>query len=168
MRENCPVLKRSDLFRPGELFFIHNSKDLPEYVSKMHCHDFVEISYVLSGECERIEGSTVYHSKKGDLYITNYMVPHSEQIIGTEPFITYDCAFSPEFIDITLTGINDFSNVKSSFLLNTLYPSETCFKPFVNLNNDVCDEIELLLKKMLNEYSCRQKGYIEILGGAKI
>lgn len=162
MNKACPILKRSDLFRPGESFFIHNSKDLPEYVSKMHCHDFVEISYVLSGECKHIEGDAVYHCKKGDLYIINYMVPHSDQIVCSEPFVTYDCAFSPDFLDTTLTGMNDFSNVRSSFLFSTLHPSENTFKPFISLHHGY-NEIERLLNKMLDEYTNRHKGYIDIL-----
>jgi len=163
MKDNCPILKRTDLFRAGEKFFIHNSKDLPEFVSKTHCHDFVEISYVISGKCRHIENNVVRNFQKSDLYVINYMMPHSDQILGDEPFFTYDIAFAPEFIDIALHEVNDFLSVQSSFLFSTLSLSGSDFKPFVSLRDNHFDEMETLLKKMLNEYTHQTKGYSDML-----
>jgi AraC-like DNA-binding protein len=163
MNETCPTLKRIDLFRKGENFFIHNSKDLPEYVSKTHRHDFVEIAYVLSGECEHVENDISYVCKKGDLYIVNYMVPHSDIVISSEPFVTYDCAFSPDFIDASLSGANDFINVQSSFLFKTVRPSQIDFNPSISLSDSPFNEIKTLFEKMFNEYSRQSKGYIDLL-----
>ena len=43
------------LFRNNESIFIHKSSSLPSFIEKNHSHDFIEITYVISGECTHVE-----------------------------------------------------------------------------------------------------------------
>lgn len=146
-------------------FYIHKSSDLPEYIEKEHRHDFIEISYVVSGECDHIENGVAHRRKKGDIYIINYLTPHYDIKISSasEPFLSYDLAFVPEFIDMSLAGQSGFFDIRSSFLLRSSSPAKTDFDSFVSLHDNQFSEFQSIFKKMLDEFLNRQKGYEDIL-----
>lgn len=165
MNKNVLILTSNELFHSDLDFYIHKSSDLPDFIETEHCHDFIEISYVLSGECDHIENETVRRYKKGDLFIINYLTPHFDIKIMPDngPFVTCDLAFRPEFIDMSLAGKTDFFDIRSSFLFRSFLSVKTDLNASVNLHDNSFNEIESLLKKMLDEYRNRQKGYADIL-----
>ena len=159
------TLKGCDLFQPNEEIYIHKSTSLPEYVGKLHSHDFVEITYVVSGECEHIENGEVYHAKKGDLFIINYGVPHANRLIpnSKEPFIAYDCAFRPDFIDISLSGRMKFIDIASSFLFNSLFDKNVPDLSHLTLKNNSFFEMEGIFQLLLSEYTEKKVGYYDLI-----
>lgn len=115
------------LFRNNESIFIHKSSSLPSFIEKNHSHDFIEITYVISGECTHVEYNKHFPIKKGDLFIVNYGVPHQNVINkkSQEPYLAYDCAFKPDFIDKALSKEHDFLKLKSSFMFESLFTRST-------------------------------------------
>lgn len=164
MYRNCPVLQQNELFRKGEEIYIHKSNSLPEFVGMLHSHDFIEITCVISGECDHIENNESVHLKKGGLCIVNYGVPHANirRENCPDPFVAYDCAFTPQFIDTALRGHSDFLNIRSSFLFNTLYSSDR-MEPHIHLTDNAFGELEQLMKKMFSEFTERKNGYLDLL-----
>ncbi len=165
MYSNSPIVYGKQLFRKDVPIYVQLSTSLPEYVGKLHRHDFIEIVYIVSGKCRHIENNTSVNAQKGDLFIVNYGVDHSNVAMGDdEPFIAYDCAFSPNFLDKELSPDDDFLNIKSSFLLAGMFSGESESAPIsLNLIGSHFFEFEQILKKMLDEYENERKGYAELL-----
>lgn len=165
MYNNLPFVYGKQLFRKDVPIYVHLSTSLPEYVGKLHRHDFIEIVYVVSGKCTHIEGNSSVAAQKGDLFIINYGVPHANVALdGEEPFIAYDCAFSPNFLDKDLRPDDDFLNIKSSFLMSGMFSDGENFSAMpLNVIGSHFFEFEQILKKMLEEFQNERKGYSDLL-----
>lgn len=161
----CETLSSENLFREGQSIYIHKSSNLPSYIGKLHKHDFIEITYVISGECSHIEYNKEFPIKKGDLFIINYGVPHAniQKPDSTEPFLAYDCAFKPDYIDKALISEHDFLKLKSSFLFESLFHQSNPTLPNLHLTESGFFEFERLMSNMYNEFEKQEKGYYDIL-----
>jgi len=155
-------LNGCDLFRDGELVFLHKSTELPEYVALLHKHDFIEITYIISGECRHISNQSECILKKGDLIIVDSDTPHMN-IPLDESFVAYDCIFTPDFIDAGLIGCRYFNDLNSSFIFRSMFPESTGTAPDLHVIGSNGLEFDELFKKMHSEYVSMNKGYIEII-----
>lgn len=162
---NSPIVYGKQLFRKNVPIYVQLSTSFPEYVGKLHRHDFIEIVYIVSGKCTHIENNSSIAAKKGDLFIINYGVPHSNVALDSEePFIAYDCAFSMNFLDEYLRPDDDFLNIKSSFLMSGMFSDdESGVSMPLNVIGSHFFEFEQILKKMLEEYQNERKGYSDLL-----
>ena len=162
------------LFRDNESIFIHKSSSLPSYIETNHVHDFIEITYVISGECTHIEYNKHFSVKKGDLFIVNYGVPHQNVINKhvSEPYLAYDCAFKPDFIDKALNKEHDFLKLKSSFMFESLFNQIDPNPPNLHLTGGSFYEFEKLMTNMYEEYENQENllipgNYVDIRIGLK-
>ena len=126
MSANVPVLRKEDVFRPGEDVFIQLSPQTEDFEGMMHKHTFIELAYVVSGSGTHIVDDRSSSFSKGDLFIINYDTPHAfcENTEDSEPLIVYDLLFTPGFFDISLINDLGFESINSSFLFYSLFPSE--------------------------------------------
>lgn len=152
----------SDYFRDGELVFINYVRE--KTTPHLHSHQFIEITYVASGEGLHIVGGQSYTVSRGDLIVINYEREHEfRSLADKEPLCVYNCVFKPEFIDYSLINCSDFSDIAHHFLFRSLFPEELADQPDIRVTGTAGDNIEQLYKKMLSEYTHMAKGYIEIL-----
>lgn len=160
-----PILTKKQLFRDGEAIYIQKSTSLPEFIDKLHSHNFIEISYIISGECTHYEYDKAYSAKKGDLFIINYGIPHYDMpnTESPEPFISYDCTFTPDFLDENLKDANDFLDITSSFLFQSMHLSAEEANPVLKLTDSSFNEFEQIFAVMFREYTERQKGYYDLI-----
>lgn len=160
-----PILRGSTLFRENELVYINKSTELQEYCNVLHKHDFIEITYVISGNGMHIVGDSKYEASKGDLFVINYDVPHGFFSSGTEAqdTIVYNCAFMPEFLDSSLFSSIHFQDIASSFLFKSLFPDDYKPNPDLRLQGTDFNEIGDLFSKMYAEYKLMKKGYCDII-----
>lgn len=162
------ILPSKEVFRDNEDFFIHLSKEkgssFPHFIEKLHKHDFIEISYVVSGECEHYQDDRTIIAKKGDIFILNYGMPHSDRIIKStaEPYLSYDIAFKCDFLDKSLSNETDILKIKSSFLFHSLFPKDGQ-SDTIRMTGQGFYEFESLFKRMLEEYTERRPGYYDLL-----
>ena len=159
-------LNGKDLFREGELVFLHKSNEMPEYVSVPHKHDAIEITYVISGECRYISNTSECRLRKGDLIIIDSDTLHMNVPLENdnhEEFIAYDCVFTPDFIDTGLIGSRHFQDLNSSFIFRSLFSGKEDPKPDMQINGSDSAEFDELFEKMHSEYVSMNKGYIEII-----
>ena len=160
-----PVLKGDTLFRKTELVYVNKSSELPQYMSMMHKHDFIEIVYVISGKGKHIVGDNEYEVSKGDMFIINFDVPHgffpSEN--NKDVPIVYNCVFMPKFLDASLFSSIHFQDITSSFLFKSLFPDNYAPGPDLKLQGTDFNDIGDLFSTMYSEYKLAKKGYCDII-----
>ncbi|NLK69548.1 MAG: AraC family transcriptional regulator [Clostridiaceae bacterium] len=160
-----PTLTGKSLFRENELVYVNRSDELKQYNGIMHKHDFIEIAYVILGKGLHVVGDQKLSTKKGDLFIVNYDIPHgffSDPVDGTEP-IVYNCVFMPKFLDSSLLGNMYFQDISSSFLFKSIFPEESPKNADLRLKGTEYRDIGDLFHKMYEEYKNMNKGYLEII-----
>lgn len=86
-------------------------------VSENHEHDFLELTYVLSGQATHTLDGVSSVLSKGDYFIVDYHKSHAYQQIGEEPFTVINCLFVPRFIDETLKGCQELGEVVNSYMI---------------------------------------------------
>ena len=154
----------NSFFRKGENIFIN--KAVEEMEPHLHFHDFLEVAYVASGYGIHRIGDKEFTVSKGDLFIINYNVAHEFRSVSPDPgsrLIVYNCIFTPDFLDYTLVNCKDFSYITQHFLFKSFFPEEIGSKSDIHLNGLDQKGIEELYKKMLDEYTRMENGYIEML-----
>lgn len=163
--ESHPLLKGEMLFRKNELVYVNKSNELQEFCNIVHKHDFIEITYVISGEGLHIMGNNEYEASKGDLFIINSEVSHGffPAKAGQEAPQVYNVAFLPEFLDISLFSSVHFEDITSSFLFRSLFPEDYNPSPDLKLKGAEFNEIGEIFSKMYSEYKLMNKGYTDII-----
>ncbi|HEY5585080.1 MAG TPA: AraC family transcriptional regulator [Ruminiclostridium sp.] len=163
--ENYPILLGDNLFRKNESICINKSNELPEFMSIVHKHDFIEIAYVISGSGVHIVGEKQYEVSRGDLFIINLDVPHCffPKEGNNNPPIVYNCIFMPQFLDLSLFSSSHFEDIASSFLFKSLFPDDYTPHPDLRLNGAEFQEIGDLFEKMYSEYRQMKKGYGDLI-----
>lgn len=127
---------------------------------KLHSHNFFEIVYVLEGSAiQTLEGfdSVV---KQGDYFLIDYGSSHSYS--KCRDFKIINCLFMPEYIDATLRGCTSFANLITNYLIQFDY-SILSKVPANNVFTDTDGSIREFFESLLEEFVCRQAGYVEIM-----
>lgn len=126
-------------------------------IEKEHVHDFIEISYVFSGEGYQCVNGVTRHVQRGDCLFLNFSDVHSFYPIGSIGII--NCLVNPAFISselvdsenaldiLTLTSFKDFSGYAEDFT-----------SIFTFAGHEILD-VEALLDNMLQEYEQKECGY---------
>ena len=159
-----PIFTAENTFRPGESVYIHLSTDFPEFVGRLHKHEFIEIVYVISGSAVHETAGGSYTVSRGDVVIVNYDTPHAfHEVPSDETFTAYDLMFTPDFLDTSLIRAGDFNEMCSSFLFYSLFPAQEAIGPDVHLAGSSYGVFGELFNKIYLEYTGRQKGYCELV-----
>lgn len=165
MNSDCQYFDTGEkLFTDGNSIFINYSYE--DSRPHLHSHDFIEISYVAYGSGIHILGDKEYKVYKGDLFLINHHIPHEFRTLNppSNPKLKiYNCVFKPDFIDVNLNDYKDFTDV-----INYL-----SFRSIFSLASDNLDDIKLLgfdnaaieaiYVKMMDEFTRKDDGYIEML-----
>lgn len=153
-----------NLFSQGHSIFVNLYCESSE--PHLHVHDFIEISYVASGTGIHIIGDKEYEVCKGDLFLINYHIPHEFRSLASPsalPLKVYNCVFKPDFIDVNLIDYKDFTDVIHYLSFRSIFSLDsesTCDVKILGGENTV---LESIFKKMLDEYTNREDGSIELL-----
>lgn len=136
---------------------IHNGPTV-----RYHSHDFLELSYVLSGSANHtVEGMNTVLSK-GDFFIIDYHKHHKYQQIGETPFTIMNCLFLPALIDETLTGCEQLSEVVKNYLIKLdFYHLKDHPTNFIYHDKD--GRIGFLFRQLYQEYMEKPMGYLETI-----
>ncbi len=160
--EEVKQLYAEDYFKNGEQVYIHIAAN--EFGGVMHCHDFIEIVYIISGSARHFMGDINYEVRKGDLVIVNYGVPHTFiPLDDDEPFKTYDLLFTTDFFDVSGMRSKDFSALASSYLFCSLFANDTIGENGLNLIRSETENLSSIFSKIYEEYTNRQKGFMNII-----
>jgi AraC-type DNA-binding domain-containing proteins len=132
----------------------------------LHSHDFIEISYVISGQGIHIIEDKEYRVSQGDLFFINYNIPHEFRSLNqpdSQPLVINNCVFKPEFLDSTMAECKNFFDLSRHLLFRSLFPVESDTNINFQLISVNRKEIEDIYKKMNKEFQRKEDGYIELL-----
>lgn len=164
--ENCvPLFTRESFFRQGESVYIHSSDEFREYIGIPHKHEFIEITYIVSGCATHIVDGKSYSVQKGDLSVINSREAHcfiANSSCG-EKFETYDLMFTTDFLSNEILSGEDFSTLSRSFLFYSLFPDENGYIRRLNLIKDCGFEFESIFAKIYDEYKRHDIGCINLI-----
>lgn len=150
-------------FRDGERIYINKATE--EETPHLHAHSFLEVAYVAQGHGIHIIGENQYSVSKGNLFIINHNVPHEFRSIPTanDKLVIFNCIFQPEFLNNSLKGCKEFSDITNYLLFKSIFPEEVESPIDINLIEDDNYDIHLIYEKMYREYEMKAPGYIELL-----
>ncbi|MDD2504599.1 MAG: AraC family transcriptional regulator, partial [Clostridia bacterium] len=87
-------------FNP-HIYYTLKGKYDDTYITGYHCHDYVSMIYILSGNCTYKISNTLYQVKKGDMLIFNPGVYHSKAMRPGEEILEFQAGFG----NICLEGL---------------------------------------------------------------
>lgn len=64
--------------------------------ASLHCHNYFEIIYLVSGDVAHVVEGRHYRVKAGDLVLVRPSTAHYLEILSDEPYIRYNILFDPE------------------------------------------------------------------------
>ena len=139
--------------------FAETFDQLPEFPK--HLHEFVEILYIVDGECQQTINNLTYTARRGDLIFINQGSTHAFKPIN-EPHTYYNICFSPETV---IQRVVDRENALDLLSLTALEEIQSENAPIGRLTFDGEERqwIEYLLKDMLAEYESEQPERTAIL-----
>lgn len=159
MSEEIGWLKKSDYFKENENIYIHLSDNL-DMNRVSHRHNFIEVSYVVSGTAvHTIEGIS-YPVKKGNVVIVDYNTPHTWSFDPEKdgPFMTYDLLFTPDFFGSGGINTSEFYSLASPYLFSSLFREFDSHYVLHHLIKTNAGEFHNLFAQIHREYTHREKG----------
>lgn len=162
--EQYPMLDGKELFTENREIYVKKSTSVPDFVDVMHTHNFIEINYIISGRCIHTENDRSVEAQPGSLFIINYMTPHKNSPYHDgKPYVSYNIGFTPGTLDSSMKKEFDFLKLKSSFLLNTIFPNSPDAPQSDLFSQKSFNELEPLFDSMLTEYTNDYKGSYDLL-----
>ncbi len=146
-----------EYFSESEKVYIGKTPTVPFTGVDIHTHDFIEVVYIAKGGGIHIINGISYEVKKGDLLFINYGQTH-EFTAGKNAMTIYNILIRPEFFS------KDLVNSENAFELLSLSAFEELASfinkecPFVSLDGDNKERIEVLLEMLDEEYNGREQG----------
>jgi len=152
-----PMLSSDDIFEGNKDFFIHLSTDYKYFENKLHSHEFVEISHIISGEAEHEIGGTKYKVHRGDLIAIRRGIPHTFRPIECdEPFVAYDLMFTENFLLQSSFG-DSFD-----YALDVLF-GRTGYHNDIHLARGAYQIFGEIFHRIYTEFRTRHSGYLDLI-----
>ncbi len=128
----------------------------------MHCHEFLELTYILRGKVlHNLDGQEI-ELEAGDYFIVDYGSRHSYQNSDGEGFDNIDCLFLPELIDPVLKGTESLRALLEHYLLH-FNMQALVQNPAHMVFRDADGSVLRLIEHMKAEIAEHQAGYTEFL-----
>lgn len=153
---DIPLLLAEDVFCGNKDFYIHLSTDYTEYESKLHMHEFVEISHIVSGEAEHEINGIKYRVHRGDIVAIRRGVPHTFRPADCgEPFVAYDVMFTENFLSSDESS-DIFIMCKDLFSANEKSGD-------LRISGGGYQLLGELFHKIYSEFRTRSSGYLDLI-----
>ncbi len=164
MNKEVLEINKNEYFQKNESVFIHLTDNV-DFNDVIHSHNFIELSYVVSGSAIHKIEDVSYPIKKGNVIIVNYNVPHTFSFDpeSEEKFMTYDLLFTPDFFNVSGMENNEFYSLASSYLFSSIFTEPNSHDLLQNVIKSNSKEFHSLFKKIYNEYTEREKGFQNII-----
>ena len=139
----------NDLFLANRSIYISKHNRYAPYPK--HTHQFLELNYVLQGECQQIINDTPYTFYEGDILLMDAGSAHAIEALGED-----DLLINIVFKDtqISLKNLEELQG-QNSILYQFLLKSHTHIQSaenFIVLQSDKTNKSKNLIELMLNEY----------------
>lgn len=159
---NNLVLENKSWLDMNHLFGISYIDEKVEGTPLFHGHEFIEISYVKSGNGFHYLNGSINKVQKGDMFIINTnMVHRFFCAYDKDELITYNVMFLPIFIEELLYNIDFNKSLDGYIIKNYLLNISTYNKlRFIDINQN---KIENIISNIYTEYKAKEPGYITII-----
>ena len=158
MQNYTNIMKSSEMFNKSIPFKIYSLEGEMSATPK-HTHDYIQIWYVVSGQCEHKVEDTINHFVKGNIFVLPPFVTHQIKIIPGQNVKIIGCEFESVFINQNIS-FNDRKGALFDFTyLEPFLVSAEAVKPRLILEGTIQLKVENLLKEMLHEYNNEEKYY---------
>lgn len=139
----------NDLFLANRSIYISKHNRYAPYPK--HTHQFLELNYVLQGQCQQIINDTPYTFYEGDILLMDAGSAHAIEALGED-----DLLINIVFKDtqISLKNLEELQG-QNSILYQFLLKSHTHIQSaenFIVLQSDKTNKSKNLIELMLNEY----------------
>lgn len=122
----------------------------------LHSHDFLEMSYILSGCATHKIGDKKQALKKGNIIIVDYGTSHKVEEKSAD-FTSVNVLFLPEFIDKNLFNCRSFKEVLKTSQINFIY-----YDDYYLFSDDEGDILPLF-DSMIKEFAAQKNGSREYI-----
>lgn len=131
------------------------------HYSYMHYHNFLEISYIVSGNADHQIGEHNGKLKKGNYFIVDYNMPHTYTSKYSNLSII-NCLFLPEFLDSSFPNMTNFNQLCEQFYFKQ--SGRLINGPASNIVfSDDDGSVGELFLRMHKEYTEKKEGYLLML-----
>jgi AraC-like DNA-binding protein len=123
-----------------------------------HCHDFIEIVFIIKGKGVKVISGNENEVTEGDIFILTRFQNHYFKDTGNAEIIhiMFDPAKSPGLISADIKKNDGYSAL---FLLEPRYRNRMRFKNMLHLNRFDLAQAEYLINEMLHQLSMKEPGY---------
>lgn len=159
MRNTIGALDKRAYFKDGEDIYIHLSDNM-EMNHVSHRHNFIEVSFVVSGTAVHTIQNESYTVRKGNVVIVDYGQPHTFSFDPEKngPFMTYDLLFTPDFFNVSGMNNSEFYALASSYLFAPLFKEFGPGYTIKHLIKTNAKDFHQLFEQIHREYTRRELG----------
>lgn len=128
--------------------------------SHVHEHEFLELAYVMQGSAEHQIGTSSTTIREGDFLLVDFGTIHGYK--NGQDLVIVNCLFTPEYVDRALTNSPSLLHILSTNLRQfdaaqkDVYPTDCIL-------HDEDGYVRQLMNQMLQEYTEKNIGYLEII-----
>ena len=154
----------------GDSFFMSiNSREATRHSHEQeHLHEFIELVYILNGECIHYINGNPYHVSRGDMLFINYGETHSFDVPSS--MTAYNFLIKPEFISDNLVNSETVNDILLALLPDSAGELQKCKTSCVHFTGEDRIEIERIAEKMYRElkeekpcYSLLLNSYMKLI-----
>lgn len=153
------TLSNSFFFTTKDVYISKHNRyaDYPE-----HTHSFLEMNYMVSGECTQIVNGKEIHLTKNDLLLLDIGCSHSIKKLGKND-ILINILFQNKNISIDwLNNLKKSRSLLYTFIFNTIYGKENSQKYLIFKNNSRT-QINSIIDSLITEYYEKKPFYNEMI-----
>ena len=139
----------NDLFLANRSIYISKHNRYAPYPK--HTHQFLELNYVLQGQCQQIINDTPYTFYEGDILLMDAGSAHAIEALGKDDLLI-NIVFKDTQISLkNLEGLQGQNSILYQFLLKSHTHIQSA-ENFIVLQSDKTNKSKNLIELMLNEY----------------
>lgn len=136
-------------FRNRNIYISKHSR-FAEYPE--HTHQFLEMNYMLNGECDQVVNGKKIHLNKGDLLLIDVGCSHSISRLGEED-ILINLLFRDQSININfLSGMRKSNSLVYNFLLNRVSGGGKETPKYLIFRGEHSKDIKTTMEQIIEEY----------------
>ncbi len=136
-----------------------------ELTETIHCHDFVQIYYIISGLLQHDVAEGMSSLSAGDIFIIPPGIWHKVAVScgGSANFVSI--GFMPEFVDFLPDNASLISTLLNNIFIDSLFEDDVQVKPRIIFGNEQQIMVNNLINDMLREYTERSEGHLTYIKG---
>lgn len=133
-------------------------------IDGVHCHDFVEITYIISGDGSHMIDNATMKVKTGDVFFINPGTYHAFISNGSEPLSVINCILMPELFELSGIELDAFPMFVADLVCDLVFSEEVSEKPFLYVKDHI-GKIRYSYEHALKEYIEKDEGYETVILG---